>query len=236
MLKNWITLVRGQVAAAGEEVADRHALTILDQQMRDATTTFARSQRALAIALAQDRQERQKLEAARTKIADLEGRAIAAIRAGRDELAAEAATAIADLEAEHDAAAAACTLFADEIEKLKAHLRRHRLRLAQLERGRRIARTAESVRSARRGRVEAASPFEATLAEAETTLSRLRERQTEAESAEAAFDTLDVTGRPATVTEKLAAEGFGPRTAPNAADVLTRLRQRAASAEPPPET
>jgi phage shock protein A len=232
MLKTWITLARGQVVAVGEEVADRHALTILDQQMRDATNTFGRAKKALALAIAEDHREQQRLDATRTKIADLETRAVAAIQGGRDELAAEAAEAIAGLEAERDASATACALFADEIAKLKAHLRQQQLRLAQLERGRRIARAAESVRNARRGRVETVSPFEGTLAEAEVTLLRLRERQTEAETAEAAFDALDIADGPAAVTEKLAAAGFGPRTKPNIADILARLRQRAAADKP----
>ena len=106
------------------------------------------------------------------------------------------------------------------------------MRLSQLERGRRIARAGEAVRVARRGRIEAAPIFEGTLAEAEATLSRLREHQAEADAAEAAFDALDPATGPITIAEKLSAEGFGPRLKPNAADVLARLRQRAAGNEP----
>ena len=108
------------------------------------------------------------------------------------------------------------------------------MRLSQLERGRRIARAGEAVRVARRGRIEAAPIFEGTLAEAETTLSRLREHQVEAHAAEAAFDALDAATGPIAVAEKLSAEGFGSRLKPNAADVLPRLRQRAAGGEPTP--
>ena len=36
MFKTVLTLFRGSVAAAGEELEDRSALLILDQQMRDA--------------------------------------------------------------------------------------------------------------------------------------------------------------------------------------------------------
>jgi phage shock protein A len=232
MIKTWVTLMRGQVASAGEEVADRHALTILDQQMRDAALTLDRARKALAVAIAHHRRERQQLQATQTKIADLETRAVAAIQAGCDELAAEAADVIAGLEAERDASAAACALFAAEIQKLNAHLREQQLRLTQLERGRRVARAAGSVRRARRGRIETASLFESTLSEAEATLARLRERQAETEAAETAFDMLDIADSPAAVTERLAAQGFGPRTKPDAADVLARLRQRAAAANP----
>jgi phage shock protein A len=232
MLKTLITIVRGRAFAAGEAVTDQHALLILDQQMGDAGLAIDRAKKALAVATAQENQEGQRLEATRAQIADLETRAIAALDGGREELAAEAAETIASLEAERDASLTARALFAAEIAKLRSHVLQQRMRLAQLERGRRIARAAEEVRIARRGRIEAAPIFEGTLAEAEATLSRLRERQVEADAAEAAYDTLDDATRPITVAEKLAAEGFGPRLKPNAADVLARLRERAAAGKP----
>jgi phage shock protein A len=232
MLKTLITLVRGRTVAIAEEVADQNALLILDQQMRDATGALERAKRALAVAIAQDSQEGQRLDATRARIEDLETRAVAAIEGGRDDLANEAAEAIATLEAERDASATARALFAAEIAKLRGHVLQQQMRFSQLERGRRIARAAEAVRMARRGRVEAAPIFEGTLVEAEATLIRLRERQGEADAAETAFDALDAATGPIAVAEKLSAEGFGPRLKPNAADVLARLRQRASRVQP----
>ena len=233
MLKTLITIVRGRAFMAGEEVADRNALLILDQQMRDGSAALDRAKKALAIAIAQDSQEVLRLDATRGRIADLETRAVAALEAGREDLAAEAAEAIAILEAEYHASTTARALFGAEIAKLRGHVLQQQMRLSQLERGRRIARAADAVRVARRGRVEDAPIFEGTLAEAEATLARLRERQVEADAAEAAFDALDAATGPVAVAEKLAAEGFGPRVKPNAADVLARLRERAAAGRSP---
>jgi len=232
MLKSLITLVRGRTALIVEELGDQNALLILDQQMRDATGALDRAKKALAIAIAQESQEQQRQEVTLTRIADLETRAVAAIEAGREELATEAAEVIATLEAERDASLTARTLFAAEITKMKGHVLRQQMRLSQLERGRRIARAAEAVRVARRGRIEDASIFTGTLAEAEATLARLREHQVEADAAEVAFDGLDAATGPGAVAEKLSAEGFGPRLKPNAADVLARLRERAGRGKP----
>jgi phage shock protein A len=135
---------------------------------------------------------------------------------------------IATLEAERDASQAAHALFAAEMAKLKGHVLQQQMRFSQLERGRRIARAAEAVRVARRGRIESPPIFGGTLAEAEATLARLRDHQVEADAAEAAFDALDTATGPVAVAEKLSAEGFGPRIKANAADVLARLRERAA--------
>jgi phage shock protein A len=232
MLKTLITLVRGRTFAIAEEFADQNALLILDQQMRDATGAIDRAKKALAVAIAQESQEGQRLDATRSRIEDLETRAVAAIEAERDDLAAEAAEAIAALEAERDASLTARALFAAEIAKLKVHVLQQQMRFSQLERGRRIARAAEAVRVARRGRIEGAPIFAGTLAEAEATLARLREHQVEADAAESAFDALDAATGPIAVAEKLSAEGFGPRLRPNAADVLARLRERAAGGKP----
>ncbi len=63
MLKTVWTLMRGAAAAAEEEVVDRSALLILDQQIRDAATATERAKRALALAIAQDEAEGKHLEA-----------------------------------------------------------------------------------------------------------------------------------------------------------------------------
>src|SRR5215831_3864659 len=122
MFKTLITLVRGRTVTIAEEIADQNALVILDQQMRDARGALERAKRALAVAIAQDNQEGQRLDATRARIEDLETRAVAALEAGRDELATKAAEAIATLEAERDASATARALFAAEITKLKGHV------------------------------------------------------------------------------------------------------------------
>jgi phage shock protein A len=183
MLKTLITLVRGRTALIAEEIADQNALLILDQQMRDATGALDRAKRALAVAIAQESQEGQRLDATHARIADLETRAVAAIEAGRTDLATEAAETIATLEAECDASVTARALFATEIAKRKGHILQQQMGFSQLERGRRIARAAEAVRVARRGRIESAPIFAGTLAEAETTLARLREHQVVADTA-----------------------------------------------------
>jgi hypothetical protein len=95
MLKTIVTLMRGAASRAEEEVTDRSALLILDQQIRDSAAGIERAKRALAIAIAQDEAEGKRLETTLSRISDLEERAVAALNGGRDELAGEAAEAIA---------------------------------------------------------------------------------------------------------------------------------------------
>ena len=226
MFKTVLTLFRGSVAAAGEELEDRSALLILDQQMRDAGAAVERSKRTVALAIAGDQQEGRRLDATNARIADLEVRATAALEAGRDDLAREAAQAIANLEADRDAAMTARTLFASEITRMKRQVANAEARITELDRGRRIARAAEAVRNLRSGGIEAARPYESTLPEAENTLKRLRERQIEAQAADDALIELDAATGPLATAEKLAEQGFGPRLKSTADDVLARLNAK----------
>jgi phage shock protein A len=223
MFKTVLTLFRGSVAAAEEELEDRTALLILDQQMRDGAAAVERSKRSLALAIAGDQQEGRRLDTTNARIADLEVRATAALDGGREDLAREAAQAIANLEADRDAAMTARALFATEITRLKRHVSSAEARITELDRGRRIARASEAVRALRRGGIEAARPYESTLPEAERTLRRLRERQMEAQAADDALFELDAATGPLAAAEKLAEHGFGPRLKSTADDVLARL-------------
>ena len=226
MLKTLVMLVRGSAGAVMEEVADRNALLILDQQVRDATVALEKAKRALAFVIAQDQQEGMRLARLESQIVDLETRVIGAIEGGRDELAHEGATAVARLEADRDAARNARSLFAAEITKLRDYLRQTEGRIVDIDRGRRLARAAEAMRNVPRGRVESTMPHQATLAEAEQTLKRLRERQEAASIAEKALSQLDEATAPASAAERLAAEGFAPPLRATAADVITRLQPR----------
>jgi phage shock protein A len=226
MFKTVLTIFRGSVAAAGEELEDRTALLVLDQQMRDAGSAVERSKRTLALAIAQDQMEGRRLDATNTRIADLEVRATAALDGGREDLAREAAQQIANLEADRDAAMTARTLFASEITRLKRQVAGAEARITDLDRGRRLARAAEAVRALRRGGIEAARPYESTLPEAESTLKRLRERQIEAQAADEALIELDAASGPLATAEKLAEQGFGPRLKSTADDVLARLNAK----------
>ena len=220
MFKTIVTLMRGAAAAAEEDLADRNALLILDQQMRDVQGGLQAAQRALAAALAEDGGEERRLAAVAGRIAGLEAGARAALAGSREDLAAEAAEAIAALEGEAEAGRQARALFATEITRLRRVVDRSQQRLAALQRGRRVARVAEAVRVSRRGRIEAGGPNQCTLTEAEATLTRLRDRQLQAEAAEDALDGIE---QPA-VEELLGAAGFGPAARPSAASVLARLK------------
>lgn len=223
MFKLISILMRGRAHDAEQAFADRHAVPLLSQQIRDAAQQIQSARRSVAVAIAQNEQERGQHATIVARIADLEIRATPALTKGNDGLAREAAEAIAFLEAERDASEKAQAQFTTSIDKLKAIVRASEARLQALQRGERLARATEE---AQKLDVVVADPGLATLDEAEETLARLRLRQSQNDLTAAALKEMEGSIRPAGIIEKLANAGCGPALHSTADDVLARLKSR----------
>mgnify|MGYP001251364978 CR=1 FL=1 len=223
MFKTLLTLARGRASSAAERLADDNALAILDQQMREATQGYDHARKALALAQAQAEREEARIGGLVGQIGDLETRVEAALNRGATEMAREGADAIAALEADRDAAREAQKGFAAEAGRLRGKVTALTQRLADLERGRRIARASDAVG---RTRTAAGAGALATVEDAEATLARLRERQKLADAEADALDRLDPGGAPRSTAKRMADAGFGPRLKPTADDVLARIKAR----------
>ncbi|MFS8145350.1 PspA family regulator [Rhizobium sp. R635] len=227
MFKLISILVRGRAHDAEQAFADRNAVPLLSQQIRDAAQAIQQARRSVAVAIAQNEQEKGQHATILARIADLESRATAALSKGNEPLAREAAEAIAFLEAERDASEKAQSHFVSAIDKLKAIVRASEARLQELQRGERLARATEQ---AQKLDVSVAGPGFATLDDAEETLARLRLRQSQNELTSAALKDMEGATRPAGIIEKLANAGFGPPLRTSADDVLARLKSRVSPA------
>ena len=119
MFKLFVTLLRGRNADAAESLTDAMALPILRQQLRDCAAGVETARRAVAMVMAYAERERKASARIAAQLADLEARALDALAKGREDLATEAAGAIAQLEAEAATTARALATYDAEI----AHLR-----------------------------------------------------------------------------------------------------------------
>ncbi|KAA1180040.1 PspA/IM30 family protein [Rhizobium tropici] len=228
MFNSILTLIRGRAYDAEQAFIDRNAVPLLAQQIREAASAIQSARRAVAIAVAQNEQEKIQHAAIVARISDLENRAVAALQKDGDELARQAAEAIAQLEAERHASEKAQAQFTQTIGKLKATVRASETRLQQLRRGERLARATEQTQ-----KLNAACDDNsglATLDEAEETLARLQAYQNRCEVAALAMKEMNAASRPEIVIEKLANAGFGAPLGSSADDVLARLRERMNSA------
>lgn len=223
-----LTLIRGRAHDAEQAFIDRNAMPLLAQQIRDAANAIQSARRAVAIAVAQNEQEKSQHAAIVGRIEDLETRALAALQKGSDELARQAAETIVQLEAERDASEKAQAQFTQAIDKLKATVRASEARLQELQRGERLARATEQTQKL--GAACDDNSGLATLDDAEETLARLRAYQDRCQIAASAMKEMDAGSRQTIIIEKLANAGFGAPLGPSADDVLARLRSRVNSA------
>lgn len=225
MFNTIITLVRGRSHDAAQALEDANALSILRQQLRDAAAGVEAARRSVAVVMAYAERERKSLPRINAQIADLEGRALAALAQGREDLATEAAAAIAQLEAEWRTTEAALATYETEIARLRDELGGAELRLRDLKRGLQLADAAQKSQTVR-GVVS--RPVTASLAEAEATLTRLQSRQLHAEATALAVVELSAGQSAEAISARLAAAGCGPSIRPDAAAVLERLKLKSA--------
>jgi phage shock protein A len=220
-----VTLLRGRNADAAEALTNTLALPILRQQLRDCAAGVETARRAVAMVMAYAERERKSADRIAAQLADLETRALDALAKGRDDLAAEAAGAIAQLEAERDTTARALSTYDAEIAHLRGVLADAESRLRDLQRGQRLAIATDH---SQRLHDRAAATATASLSDAEATLARLQERQTTTEAARAALLDLSASTNAEAMRNRLAAAGCGAPLRPDAASVLARLKAQAA--------
>ncbi len=225
MLKTIITLFRSRSHDAAEALTDTQAMPILRQQLRDCASGVETARRSVAMVMAYAEREKKSAVRVAEQLADLEVRALDAIAKGREDLATEAAGAIAHLEAERDTIARAVATYDAEIIRFRRVLDENETRLRDLQRGQRLAEATEHSQSVRD---RAPKQVASTLDEAEATLVRLQTRQADAEATRAAIAELSAGSSADAMRDRLAAAGCGAPLRPDAAAVLKRLRAKVA--------
>ena len=221
MFKQIVTLVRGKANDAAQAAVDNNALILLRQQVRECAQSLDAARRSTSLAIAEHDQEAQRLNRLVEQIARFEARAVDAIRHGQLELAHETATTIARMEQERDTVTIAQLEFSVEIDKLKATMRDGERRLRDLERGQRLAATAQNTLRLRQTKPALGL---GALSNAEQTLTRLRNRQTQEEVAEAALAELQMAWCPEGLEQRLMEAGCGPEAFSRADQIMARLQ------------
>ncbi len=190
----------------------------LDRSIAAAGSAHVAARRALAVAVAEETREIERRGALTVKVTDIENRAVQAIRAGRDDLAIAASEAIAAIRTEIEASESASSRFAAEVALARREVDAQRRRLADLDRGRRLARVGSALNNGTTGAHHGLDRF----AEAEAALARIN-----VDNADARALREEMAPPAERMIERLADEGFGHSVTIRAADVMERLRMMA---------
>jgi phage shock protein A len=191
----------------------------LERSISAAHHAHTAARRALAVAVAEETREAARRTALAATAGDLEQRAVAALQAGREDLAAQAAEAIAAMATDINASERTATRFAAEVALARREVASQRRRLSELDRGRRLARIGQALSATMQTSADGLDHFSA----AEAALARVAADNHDARAAR------EEMAQPAeTLVERMSDAGFGESSHVRASDVLARLRATAA--------
>jgi phage shock protein A len=189
----------------------------LERSIAAAGHAHVAARRALAVAIAEESREAKRRAGLVVDINDLEQRAVAALRAGREDLAVEASEAIAVIATEINASEHASQRFAAEVALARREVDAQRRRLADLDRGRRLAKIgsalADTMHTSRSGHD--------SFGEAEAALARLVADNDDARAVRHELAPAEH------LIERMSDAGFGEASHIKASDVLARLKSAA---------
>jgi phage shock protein A len=209
-----IQLIDALTGAQGEASSP---MASLERSIAAAGRAHVAARRALAVAIAEESREAKRRAGLVVEVDDLERRAVAALRAGREDLAVEASQAIAAIATEINASEHASQRFAAEVALARREVDAQRRRLADLDRGRRLARIgsalADTMHTSRSGHD--------SFGEAEAAVARLVANNDDTRAVRHEMAPTEH------LIERMSDAGFGEGSHIKASDVLARLRTAA---------
>lgn len=222
MLSTLKTLIVGTNARAEENVRDAYAIELIEQKLREAADGLKAAKYSLASLIQQERAESRQIAALETRVADLMERARAALANGREDLAMEAAQAVAQMENELTLRRETLRRVESRVLQLRHSVETANRRMVDLKQGAVMARAVrkeQDIQKKLNRHVARDSAFE----EAEELIARVLKRDDPFEQSQI-LQEIDASLDNRDVADRLAEAGFGAASKTTAADVMSRIR------------
>lgn len=218
------TLITGASARAEDQVRDRYAIELIDQKIREAEATLVAAKTTLASLIQRQRNETRLIEALDTRLADLTSRATDALKAGREDLARQAAEAIAGMENERAVRRQTLDRLETRVCQLRASIDTAHRRIIDLKQG---AITARAIRREQdmQDRLNRTLAGPSPADEAQALIDRVTQDDDPFEQSEILRE-IDGGLTHGDIAETLAEAGFGANTKSTGPSVLNRLRDQ----------
>lgn len=222
MFRTLNTLLKGSNARTQERLRDHYAIDLIDQKIREAQGSLSAAKATLASLIMRHRSETRQLEALDKRVIDLTSRAKAALNDGRDDMAGEAAQAIAQMENESTLRAETSNRLEAKITRLRSSIEAANRRIVDLKQS---AITAKAVQAEQKmqARLSPTLTSQNSFEEAEELIARVMGRDDPFEQGEV-LQEINAELHSENIGEKLASNGYGPASKSTAADVLARLK------------
>jgi phage shock protein A len=220
--KLW-TLVRGKASESGQAIVDANAITILEQEVRDADSSIHDAKTELAQLQGKRSVVANRLTENKTKHSTLDKQIQECLAKNNEGLATEVATKISEIEAVIKDDEKTLNMYDTVSVNLKDKIKLAETRIQNIKNKITTAKANESIIKATQQIAGAHSGANSSLASASDSLQHITESQTERMgAAEAAFQ-MDKEADGTALEEKLAAAGIGGAT--SADDVLARYKK-----------
>lgn len=224
--KIW-TAMRGHATEAGQTIVDANALTILDQEMRDADSEIRKSKDNLAQVMAKRKVASDNLASKKAKLAEYIGYVEAALAKNDEALATEIAGKIAEHEAQVATDEGLIAEYDTSIASIRKSINEAEERLKRMKVKVDVVKAREHVIKASQVAASANAGANSKVAGALESLERLQASQAERQARIESANELAKDGTDAGLEEKLRAAGIKPGGA-SAQDVLARFKKPAA--------
>ncbi len=222
MLSTLRTLMTGASARAEERVRDVYALELIDQKIRETEAQLRAAKATLATLIQRQRSEQRMLEALNTRIVTMTGRAKEALEAGREELAGQAAEAIATMENEAELRRATLERLEMQATRLRASVEKAHRRVIDLKQGAITARAMRREQDMQR-KLRTTVANQSSADEAQELISRVIGKDDPFEQS-GILEEIEAGLNHEGLEARMAGEGFGPAAKVTGGDVLARLK------------
>ena len=228
VLKDLMQAIKGGANELGEAVVDANAVRILEQEIRDAETAISSAKQSLTRMKSSEIRLRRDLSTLSADVADYEQKAIAALNAGEEALAAEVADRIAEVEGEREDKAGEQAALNAEVNKIHAMIK---ARERTIQKNKRELDKVRTVRELQRATESISRNFAATGSKGHRVsqaLDRVKAKQQNWQDRMEAGDWLEAQENVDDIDAKLKAKGIGGSGTAAGSDVLARLKARQA--------
>lgn len=228
VLRDMMTALRGGANEVGEAIVDANAVRILEQEIRDAETAIGSAKQSLTRMKSSEIKLKREVATIDADVADYEKKAMAALNAGEEALAAEVAERIAELETERGEKASEQAALDAEVHKIHAMIK---ARERTIQKNKRELDKVRTVQELQRATESVSKNFAATGSSSHRVsqaLERVKAKQQNWQDRMQAGEWLEGQEAGSDIDAKLRAKGIGGAAGGGANDVLARLKAKQA--------
>lgn len=229
VLRDMLTALKGGANEVGEAIVDANAIRILEQEIREAEGAIASAKQSLTRMKASEIKLKREVATLDADTADYEKKALAALNAGQEQLAAEVAERIAELESERGEKSAEQAALNAEIQKIHAMIKSREKTIAKNKRELDKVRTVQELQKATSSVSKNFAATGSSTHRVSKALERVKAKQQGWQDRMEAGEWMTDADAGDDLDAKLRAQGIGSAGG-GANDVLARLKAKQAAA------